>query len=141
MIREPAIVVSVQGDRVRVETLQKSACGHCAARSECPNGALADMGGQRTCQIEATGLDGLSPGDRVEIGLQEETLLGGAFTLYLVPLAGLVAGAGLAAASGLGEGGQLVSGVLGLAAGLGWARRCARRAQPDDLMPRILRRL
>lgn len=141
MIREPATVVSVDGSHVRVETQQKSACGQCAARSECPNGALADMGGQRTCQIEVTGLDGLRPGDRVEIGLQEGTLLTGALTLYLLPLAGLIIGVGLVGAASKPEAWQLAGGAVGFMLGLGGAKRFSRRAPPEDLMPRILRRL
>lgn len=141
MIREAATVVRVEGARVHVETLQKSACGHCAARQECPNGALAEMGSQRTCQIEVTGMDGLQPGDRVEIGLQEETLMAGALTLYVLPLLGLLVGVGVADAGHASELWQLAAGAGGFALGLSVARRASSKAQPEDLMPRILRKL
>ncbi|WP_369602798.1 SoxR reducing system RseC family protein [Hahella sp. SMD15-11] len=141
MIRETGIVRETAPGRVWVETRQQSSCSHCKARDSCPSGAVAGLREGATCRIEIRTDEPLRPGDQVEIGLPEEALVRGAVTQYLLPLAGLVAGAVTGAHNGWPEGVQLLSALAGMGVGLMLVRRLQSQSpRAANLEPRILRR-
>ena len=99
MIEEDAIVASVEGDRVWVEKARKSACGSC--EKSCASSMVADYIDQGTVRLAVTSLVAVQPGDRVVVGIPENTIVLGSLGVYLLPLVGLLAGAMLGEFIGL----------------------------------------
>jgi sigma-E factor negative regulatory protein RseC len=137
MIEERARVVAVEGHLAEVETQRTTACGACSAKGGCGSALLASLFGSRPSRIRVLNRIQAQAGERVIIGLQEAAFLKAAFALYAAPLlamiAGAVAGEWLAAGSlsGGAELPSLAGGLLGLAAGLVWARRFSARSGGD----------
>lgn len=137
-----ATVARVENDHAIVLAERVSACGGCAAVSGCATGTLAARPGNRMNAVRARNDCGAKPGDRVVIAMPEGLLLRGSLRLYAVPLAGLLAGAFASALSGLGDGAVALSAFAGLALGLIYAGRSARRrANSPDFEPVIVRRV
>ena len=147
MIEEEATVVEVRGRRAWVETERKSACNHCSMSQGCGTASLDKWFGRRLSRIEAISEVGVSPGDRVVIGLRDRALVRGSLAVYLAPLLGLLLGAltGELLAPRLGWGAEATSiglGLAGLVAGFTWLRRFAASVRHDrDFQAVILRRL
>lgn len=119
MLIEQGRVVAIEADAVWVETIRRSTCGACAARSGCGHGVLARATASRGLvrAQESPGLRAasLAVDDIVDIALPEEAVLRGSLLVYGLPLI-----LGLAAAllgSRLGEAGSVAGFVVGLAAG------------------------
>lgn len=123
MIEEMGEVVAIRGDQAMVHTARRSTCGGCAARSGCGTGVLSRWVGRRQAVVAVPNRLGAAVGDRVRLGLPEGSLVRGAATLYLLPLAGLLAG-GIAVES-LARGPEALT-VLGAAAGFVAALMVAR---------------
>ena len=80
------------------------------------------------------------PGDKVVIGLPESGYLQASLAVYLLPLAGLFAGATLVAAIGGTDGAMALGGVAGLGTALFVLRRFAYRViGRDRFRARIVR--
>lgn len=92
MIEEEAVVTRVEGNRVAVEKERKSACSGCQ-QSSCASSVTSRLFEGKTVSLWASASGEFKPGDRVVIGLREDALVQGAFLIYVVPLAGLLAGA------------------------------------------------
>lgn len=84
MIEQQAKVIRVEGNRVTVESLQTSACEHCAQKSSCGSSIYAKILPRRSMQL--TSSIALSEGDIVVIGISEAGLLRASILLYLLPL-------------------------------------------------------
>ncbi|AJC67314.1 SoxR-reducing system protein RseC [Dickeya zeae] len=95
MIKEWATVVSWQAGIAVLHCEQRSGCQSCQSRTSCGTGLLNQMGGAPTHQLSVAYPQPLSPGQRVEIGLAESSLLRSAMLVYLLPLLGLMLGATL----------------------------------------------
>lgn len=97
-------MTSVDADGVWVETLKKSSCDACSARSGCGQRLLADSALKNMSAIKAFFPPGesraVSVGDQIEIGITENALVVAALLVYLLPLALMVAGAYLGAQVG-----------------------------------------
>lgn len=137
MIEETALVLSVTGARAEVETQRVSACGNCPTQAGCGAGGslLGGLFGNRPSRLWVLNSIQAQPGERVVVGLPEQSLLRAAALLYGLPVAGLILGA-LAGqgvlAPWVSTGEELAAalgGLLGLIAGFLWARHVAR----DDL--------
>ena len=91
MITETGHVVAIDKDGLWVETLKKSACGKCAAKSICGSKVLADYQKKDITHIKAfftsqsESID-WSIGDIVKLGLEETGLLMLAVMAYVIPL-------------------------------------------------------
>lgn len=88
MIEEEAVVSRVEGGAVWVEKTSQSACGSC--QQSC---SVVQNQVEKSVALPAFSDIDLHPGDRVVIGIRERALLLGALGMYLLPLAGLFAGA------------------------------------------------
>jgi sigma-E factor negative regulatory protein RseC len=129
MIEENAKVLSVNEGRLLVQAQPSSACGSCHARSACGQGLLSKYFNQSPGQIyienrlpsgEALSLE---PGDEIIIGIQEASVLSGAFYAYLLPLIFVVAFATLAQVLGIeSEWQQILVTLTGLFFGLAFVR-------------------
>ncbi len=132
-IREQGRVVGVDGYQARVRIERQSTCGSCSARSGCGSGVLSEVLGRKVVEVSIAHPGTLQPGDGVTLGIRDHALVAGAFMMYLVPLAGMVAlpASLMFLAPAVGEGFHLLAAVLGLAVGLGSVRIWLRRRAPD----------
>lgn len=116
MIEERGRVVAIGRDGIWVETVQRSGCHGCAAKSGCGTGLLGDFWASASRVFVPVDLSrgvNIALHDTVRIGIAEHTLASSALLVYLLPLVTLLAGAltgnVLAAEAGA---------ILGAAAGL-----------------------
>ncbi|ACS86565.1 SoxR-reducing system protein RseC [Musicola paradisiaca] len=95
MIKEWATVISWQAGSALLRCEPRSGCSSCQTRTSCGTGLLSGNDGDSVMhQLWVPYSQPLLPGQRVEIGLAETSLLRSAMLVYLVPLLGLLAGAG-----------------------------------------------
>ena len=90
-LSETGRVVAVESDAVWVEADRTAACGKCAARAGCGQGALSAMLQSGTGRVRAVSSDALRAeqcelGEEEVIQVPESTLLSGTFLIYGVPL-------------------------------------------------------
>ena len=86
MITENAIVVSIVNDQTWIETQRKSVCGQCSASKGCGTSVLSKVIGNKLSKMKAINNVNAKVGDEVVVGLNEKSLLKGAFMTYLLPL-------------------------------------------------------
>lgn len=123
MIEESGRVVAVDGQAVWVETVQQSACGACAAKATCGNGLAAKFAAGKPNHIRLVTEKEVRVGDRVVLGIPENTLVKSALLAYGLPLLLFVIVAALAdSLGGLSEAGVIGVGLAGLLAGFGVVR-------------------
>lgn len=79
-------MVSVEGERIWVQTHRKSVCGACSARKGCGTASLEQFFGKRRTQMIVSSELPVIPGDEVMLGIDEATLLRGSLLLYGLPL-------------------------------------------------------
>lgn len=96
MIKETGRVVAIDDEFLWVETIQRSSCHSCAAKSGCGQSVLGKMFDGRRSHIrlsrQTSDTANYQVDDQVEIGLPEDALLKGATWVYLMPLFGLIGG-------------------------------------------------
>lgn len=90
-LTETGRVVAVEHDAVWVEADRSAACGKCAARAGCGQGALSALLQSGKGRVRAKSGDALAAtscevGDEVVIQVPESTLLGGTLLIYGAPL-------------------------------------------------------
>ncbi|STD41642.1 Sigma-E factor regulatory protein rseC [Edwardsiella tarda] len=92
MMREWATVISWHAGEALLQCEAHAGCTGCRARQGCGTAALAELGPQTRHQLRLAVSQPLQVGQRVEIGLQEASVLRSALLVYLTPLAGLLGG-------------------------------------------------
>lgn len=139
MIEEQGRVVALENGAVWIETVRRSACSGCAARSGCGQGLMDRLGVRERRGLVLASCDlPVKVGDNVVIGIREEALLLGSALVYLFPLLMLIVAAIVADRLFAQE---LWSIVAGLAAFLlswplvRWRSRLAREAIPVVMRP------
>ncbi|MCW2481249.1 SoxR-reducing system protein RseC [Candidatus Symbiopectobacterium sp. NZEC135] len=95
MIKEWATVVSWHNGMAELHCEQRSGCSGCQSRKTCGTGLLSELGRSAEQALYVPCEQPLLPGQRVELGISESSLLRSAMLVYLVPLLGLFTGAGL----------------------------------------------
>ena len=90
-LSETGRVVAVEPDAVWIEADRSAACGKCAARAGCGQGALSALLQSGKGPVRATSSETLAAaqctlGDEVVIQVPEATLLGGTSLIYGFPL-------------------------------------------------------
>lgn len=92
MLIEVAEVVSVRDGIAKVRCETKQSCGGCAAKASCGAHALSELGGegQDHLLLSVAVSPEVQAGQRIEIGLQERSMILTALLLYIAPLAALV---------------------------------------------------
>jgi sigma-E factor negative regulatory protein RseC len=141
MIEESGRVVAVEQGAVWVETIRKSTCSSCSAKSACGQGVLSQLGaGARRGYVRALSGLSLQVGDSVVIGVREDLLVRGSLLVYLLPLLGLFITAGLAEWLALSEPLVILSAFFGLFGSWLAVRWHSRRSADDPaLQPVVLR--
>ncbi|MCW2488921.1 SoxR reducing system RseC family protein, partial [Candidatus Symbiopectobacterium sp. NZEC127] len=94
MIKEWATVVSWHNGMAELHC-EQSGCSGCQSRKTCGTGLLSELGRSAEQALYVPCEQPLLPGQRVELGISESSLLRSAMLVYLVPLLGLFTGAGL----------------------------------------------
>lgn len=105
MLMEQGRVVAIDPDRLWVEVVRHTACGGCAAKSDCGTGLIEQWFARPILlpidRAECPGLlDSVAIGDRIEFGLPENAILSAALVTYLPPILALVLGGWLGAVGG-----------------------------------------
>jgi len=136
MMREWATVVSWQNGVATLHSEIKTSCSSCSARKGCGSHMLNKLGPKNAHVMKIASAEPLIPGQRIELGIAESSLLSSALLVYMTPLVGLFILAGvfqmlfqsdLAAACG-----ALLGGVGGfiIARGISAVLGCSASFQP-----------
>jgi sigma-E factor negative regulatory protein RseC len=86
MITETAIVVAIVNNETWIQTQRQTACGQCSANKGCGTSVLSKVIGNKLSKMKAVNKINAQIGDEVVVGLNEASLLRGAFMTYLMPL-------------------------------------------------------
>lgn len=139
MIKEWATVISWQQGVAQLRCEQQSGCGSCHSRGGCGTSILNKMGPESEHQLQVSSKLPLVPGQRVEVGISEGSLIRSAFLVYMLPLLGLIGIAALMQGWFHSDGAAAVGGILGGIGGFLLARWIARHAgQAREYQPVIL---
>lgn len=141
MLEETGEVLSIGGEGVRVQTIRQSSCSSCSAAKGCGQKLLASVGqGQRFEVLAENSLElNLRTGDQVILGLAESALLQASMLAYMLPLLALAAFAGVAQWLGATEHLVIITGIVGLGAGLLLTKWRVSSAASEQYQPQILR--
>lgn len=86
MIKETAIVVAVEGDKITVEAAIKSTCSSCQVQSDCGTGVVSRALAPKTQQLVLHTPMPVNVGQRVTVGVPEAGVLSASAWLYILPL-------------------------------------------------------
>ncbi|RBO84928.1 SoxR reducing system RseC family protein [Marinomonas aquiplantarum] len=140
MIEETGTVMSVETGFAEVETIRTSSCTSCRARHGCGHHAIAQVSPANRMRMKAVDPLSVEVGQRVVIGIPEDTLLQASVWMYLIPLLGMVFGAILPALWTDSNELSVLLSLLGFVGGLWFARHKANRsAHNQDFYPKVLR--
>ncbi|QDY42734.1 SoxR-reducing system protein RseC [Candidatus Pantoea soli] len=95
MMREWATVVAWKEGVATLHSEAKTSCNSCSARKSCGSHALNKLGPKNAHVMTIASAEPLQPGQRIELGIRESSLLGSALLVYMTPLFGLFLVAGL----------------------------------------------
>ncbi|MBT0720236.1 SoxR-reducing system protein RseC [Tatumella sp. TA1] len=95
MMREWATVVAWDNGIATLHTEAKTTCNSCSARKGCGSQMLNKLGPKDAHVMQISSDKPLQPGQRIELGIKESSLLSSALMVYITPLVGLFIGAGL----------------------------------------------
>lgn len=95
MMKEWATVISWENGVALLRCEPHSGCGSCNARSGCGSHLLNELGPESEHQLKIAISQPLEPGQKVEVGISEGSLLRSAALVYLTPLVGLIMGGAL----------------------------------------------
>ena len=118
---ETAVVSSVDGDYVFLETQNNGFCGNCSASTGCGSvSSIFTFKPRNKLRINNT--LGLKEGDSVIVAMASDKLLMATILMYLSPLV-LLFIFSLIAKLLIGETASIIAGLCGLFAGLLWVKR------------------
>lgn len=89
MMREWATVVSWKDGVVTLHMEVKTSCNSCSARKKCGSNMLNKLWPKNIHVMEIASSEPLLPGQRIELGICESSLLCSAMLVYMTPLFGL----------------------------------------------------
>lgn len=140
MIEETGRVLSIEEGFADVETIRTSSCTSCRARHGCGHHAIAQVSSANRMRMRAIDPLTVEVGQKVVVGIPEDTLLQASVWMYLVPLLGLVGGAVVPSLWGGGSGIAVIMSIIGFAGGLLLARNKSKQEMNNlDYYPKILR--
>lgn len=141
LVEGTARVVSVDGDTAWLEPEQTTSCGTCVSAKACGAKSGHSAGWLVARRFAVDNDYGLEVGDRVVIGISDQTLLRASMTAYGLPLLSLFAAGFVAKSMGGGDAVCAAAAIGGLLFGMVAARLRARRlSERGELAPRFLRR-
>lgn len=118
MLEESGRVVALDGEHAWVQTIRKSACASCEAKSGCGQGVLSRISDGKANQVLVANTLKLKVGDEVLLGIPEDMLVKASFVVYLIPLLCMITAAAITDKWLLaGEGWTALAGIVGLMSG------------------------
>ena len=117
MIEQSAKVVSCDDRTVWLEAERQSTCSACKLKQGCGTGMLEKHVGQRFSRIAVDKTAEVTIGQQVKLTIPEETLLQGAFLMYILPLVLMFILAAGARALNLNDAVEIFAGLSGLLIG------------------------
>lgn len=139
MMKEWATVVSWQQGVALLRCEPKAGCGSCTARSGCGARALNELIPESEHHLQVQIEQPLEPGQRVEVGIAESSLLRSAMLVYMTPLFGVILGGGLLQWWQGSDAAALLGAVIGGSAAFLVARLLAARlGEQADYQPVVL---
>lgn len=127
MVEEEGTVIRSDGEALIIAVLRSSACQSCRARQGCGQAVLSGLGDAETQaaknHFSLPPRPDLRAGDRVRLGIPEDTLALAAVWMYLWPLLAAFSALLLTASLGLAEPVQLMLALLAGGLALGLTRR------------------
>ncbi len=147
MIEDIATVIEVNGENVVVESVRKSACSGCGAKSGCGTNVLATLFDKTSENPRLTlkNTVGAKEGEKVVIGVDERVVIKSSFFVYIVPVLSMIffAAIGIVIAEDIGltsDNSSMILGVFGLLLGFGWLFLYSKKlATEKQYQPIILR--
>jgi len=140
MIEETGRVLSIEDGFADVETIRTSSCTSCRARHGCGHHAIAQVSSANRMRMRAIDPLAVEVGQKVVVGIPEDTLLQASVWMYMIPLLGLVGGAVAPSLWGGGSGIAVIMSIIGFAGGLLLARNKSKQEMSNlDYYPKILR--
>jgi len=142
MVEGIAQVVAVEGNMVWLVPESGSSCGGCASAAACGSKGIGTVASRLEARrFQLVNDAGLRIGERVVVGIRQNTLLKASITAYAIPLATLLAAGALAQWAAGSDTITMIAMLAGLALGLGLARLGAGRLLVrGELAPRFIRR-
>lgn len=139
MIREWTTVASWQQGVAILNCEQRSGCGSCDAKKSCGTAVLSKLGPQIHHQLQVSIAQPLEPGQKVEIGIAEKSILSSALLVYMTPLVGLMAGGAIGQFGLASDVGAAIGGVVGALLGFTIAKLGAKKlSSHGDYHPVVL---
>ena len=139
MIEETGIVVAVEADGVWVATQRKSTCVSCSAKAACGQGLLNSLSADKKPHTVKVRSDlQLREGDQVTLAISEDSLVRGAFLVYMLPLFFMFFAALALNALNASEPWIIFSAALGFFAGAVWVRLYSHRYLDDTAMQSVV---
>jgi len=129
MLKEWATVVSWQDGVAKLRCETQAGCSSCHSRSGCGARVLNELGPQTEHTLQVSISERLEPGQKVELGITEGSLLRSAFLVYMTPLLGVILGGGLLQGLTGGDFYSVVGAIAGGVAGFVLARALASRLE------------
>lgn len=137
MIEQKAKVVSCDEDTVWLEAERQSTCSGCRLKQGCGTGLLANHVGKRFSHISVAKTHDISVGQQVNLVIPEQTLLQGAFLMYILPLVLMFLFAALAEFLNFNEVVEIFAGISGLCIGF-FLVRLRLRTKEDSFKAKIV---
>ncbi|HNP62548.1 MAG TPA: SoxR reducing system RseC family protein [Woeseiaceae bacterium] len=122
LARAVVTVVSVEGDRVHVESSGGAACSRCAHSGGCGTKSLLAFFGNKAVPLVLDNNLGARVGDQIEIGIEHSKILKLSALSYLLPIIGLLGGGALSAVAETSDIMALGLGLAGLGIGFAYSR-------------------
>jgi len=137
---ETAIVSSVDGDFVFLETQNSASCSNCSSKSGCGSvSSIFSFKPRNKLRINNT--LGLKQGDSVIVAMASDKLLMATVLMYLSPLV-LLFIFSLIAKLLMGETASIIAGLCGLFLGLLWVKRFTQQNEvAKQFQPKLVRKI
>ncbi|ADZ90149.1 SoxR reducing system RseC family protein [Marinomonas mediterranea] len=140
MIEENGTVLAVDDGFAEVETIRTSSCETCRARHGCGHHTIAKVTNSNRMQMKAIAPMPVKVGQKVVVGIPEDTLLQASMWMYAIPLLGLMLGATLPSLFTAQTFVSILLACFGFAGGLYLARRKSQQETDNpNFYPKILR--
>ncbi|MDU6411939.1 MAG: SoxR-reducing system protein RseC [Yersiniaceae bacterium] len=132
MMKEWATVISWEKGVALLRCDPQAGCSSCSARGGCGTRTLNKLGPQPAHHLQVEIEQPLEPGQKVELGITEGSLLRSALLVYMTPLAGVLLGGGLMQMGFNSDLFALLGAVIGGTAGFLTARYLAKHTTNEQ---------
>ena len=86
MIKKKAIVIAIDNTTIWLDIKRRSTCSQCRVKKFCSTGLLDNHVGNNFFRITVDKHINVAVGQQVQLGILEQSLVQGAFIIYIIPL-------------------------------------------------------